>query len=312
MSEFILPDPNVIVDPISDSECSNLGNNTGLDLDDLETTCEALENRLLPLISQIVGDISNGTKTIYANDDSKCTEGDKSPTLASMFSRIYRVSQAFACILCQYDPNLSNMLMNGIYPQILMGKPEDGSYPMWVNPDSLPTENSNRPVTSDGVYKAIQNAIMSVWHMWDRGNDGNFYDFANNVADLVNGTSTSQYAIVYNTSSHNNVIYKWGGSAWVENETVTNIEDFAVIHVEKGKYADKGLYWFNDGWNVLDADLSDIEDRLNVVENKVANAVGQLDTSTKYEIGIVDSYSEAIGVPSTTGKTKIIFIRGTS
>lgn len=311
MSNFVLPDSDVIVDPISSSECSSLGNNTGLDINDGETTCQALQERLVPLIAQIVGDISSGVMTIYANDDSKCDE-NKDPTLASMMSRIYRVSQAFACILCQYDPTLSNMLMAGDYPQVLMGKRSSNGYPGWVTPDNLPTEGSSNLVTSDGVYTAIQNAILSVWHMWNKGDDGSFEYFVNDVNDLpTTGNTNGDYAIVYNETTYANTIYKWNGSSWVSQETVAaaDMEDFAVIHINKGDWEDKGLYWFDTGWNLLDADLASVESRIDALENSIQYTIQTLDTSTTYKVGVVNNLTAANAVPTQAGVTKIIFIK---
>lgn len=309
-NNFELPASNVIVDPISSQECDSLGNNTGLDINDGETTCQALREKLLPLLSQIIGDISSGSMTIYANDDSKCDDQDTSPTLASMLSRIYRVSQAFACILCQYDPTLSNMLMAGTYPQVLMG---GENYPSWVTPDSAPTEGSNNLVTSNGVYNAIQSAIISVWHMWDEGDDGSFEYFLTDAAELPStGNTQGDYALVYDETTYSNLIYQWDGSAWVLEKTVLpeDMEDFAVIHINKGDWEDKGLYWFDTGWNLLDADLGDIENRITALEESMAHTVQALDTNTVYELGVVATSADASSVPAEQGVTKVVFISG--
>lgn len=309
-NDFVLPDSNVIVDPITEQECESLGNNTGLDINDGETTCQALKTKLLPLLSQIIGDISSGSMVIYANDDSKCDDQDTSPTLASMLSRIYRVSQAFACILCQYDPTLSNMLMAGTYPQVLMG---GENYPSWVTPDSTPTEGSNNLVTSNGIYTAIQNAIISVWHMWDEGDDGSFEYYLTDASDLpTSGNTEGDYALVYDPATYSNMIYEWDGSGWVLNKTVLpeDMEDFAVVHINKGDWADKGLYWFDTGWNLLDADLGDLESRVAALEASMAHTVQALDTTTTYKLGVVATASQASSVPSEAGVTKIVFISG--
>lgn len=317
MSEFVIPPSAEVVAPINDTECSSLGNNTGLDLNDGETTCQALQERLIPLIAQIVGDISSGVMTIYANDDSKCDE-NADPTLASMMSRIYRVSQAFACILCQYDPTLSNMLMAGTYPQVLRGKQTQNGYPGWVTPDSAPTADSQNLVTSGGVYTAIQNAILSVWHIW-KGNgttaasDGNYQYLVYNIADLpTTGNTNGDWAIVYNETSYVVKTYKWNGSTWQNKGTFdsSQMQDFAVIHVVKGEWADKGLYWFDKSWNLLDADLGEIEQRIDALEAGMVNTVQAADTSTTYKLGVATNYTAATQVPAETGVTKIIFVRG--
>lgn len=314
MSEFILPESATIVDPITSSECTSLGNNTGLNINDGENNCQALSTRLMPLLAQIVGDISSGKMTIYANDDSKCSPDDKSPTLASMMSRIYRVSEAFTCILCTYDPTLSNLLTSGSYPQVLMGKQSGSQYPHWSTPDSTPTQNSYNLVTSNGVYQAIRNAILSVWHLWEKGDNGEFQYLETSFASLpTTGNTDGDYAIVYNAQTHVNTIYKWSDSqsAWVLDETIqpANIEDFAVIHVEKGTWADKGLYWFQTSWNIMDADIRELEQRVSVLEYSMMSTVQALDNSSVYEIGVVDTYAQASAIPAESGKIKIAFIR---
>lgn len=319
MSEFVLPPSAQLVDPISDSECSSLGNNTGLNINDGETTCQALQQRLVPLLAQIMSDISTGVMTIYANDDSKCDD-NADPTLASMMSRIYRVSQAFACILCQYDPTLSNMLMAGTYPQVLMGKQSQDGYPGWVTPDSAPISGSQNLVTSGGVYTAIQNAILSVWHLW-KGNgttaasDGDYAYLVYDVADLpTTGNANGDWAIVYNETTYEVKTYKWNGSSWQNKGTFSHsqMQDFAVIHVEKGEWEDKGLYWFDISWNLLDADLGEIEQRVDALEQQYQNTVIPLDTATTYKIGVVADTAAAQQVPSEAGITKIIFMSGST
>lgn len=326
MSEYVIPPSDEIVDPITSLECSSLGNNTGLDLSDGETTCQALQQRLLPLIAQIVGDISTGVMTIYANDDSKCDENDD-PTLASMMSRIYRVSQAFACILCQYDPTLSNMLMSGTYPQVLMGKQTQEGYPGWVTPDSTPTLNSQNLVTSGGIYTAIQNAIMSVWHLWKGDGtksptNGEFaYALINGepVSDLpTTGNTNGDWALrttLPNSGGVSSVYtYQWDGGTWRQkgNFPSYNMVDFSVIHVKKGEFEDKGLYWFHTGWNLLDADLTEIEQRMDALEQQYESSIIAIDTNTVYKVGVVDTVAEARAILAETGTTKIIFIKNES
>lgn len=320
MSDIIIPPSAALVDPINDSECSSLGNNTGLNINDGETTCQALQQRLLPLLAQIMSDISSGVMTIYANDDSKCDD-NADPTLASMMSRIYRVSQAFACILCQYDPTLSNMLMSGTYPQVLMGKQSQSGYPGWVTPDSAPTSGSQNLVTSGGVYTAIQNAIMSVWHMW-KGNgtsaptDGNFYVFVDDVNDLPTNVPNGSWALVYHEGGYYSTTHKWNNSShtWEQKGvwTIGNLSNFSVVHIESGDWADKGLYWFQGSWNLLDADLSEVEARIDALEQQYSSMVIALDDSSTYKIGVVANSAAAAQVPAESGVTKIIFMSGTT
>lgn len=314
MSEFILPDSNVIVDPISESECESLGNNTGLNIDDGETTCQAMTSRLLPLLSQIMGDISSGAMTIYANDDSKCKPDDKAPTLASILSRIYRVCQAMTCVLCEYDPSLSNLLMSGVYPQILMGKPTEDGYPVWVTPDLTPTEDSSRPVTSNGVYNAIRSAAVDSWKVWTEGDNGSFSYFAYDDTSTLPTTSVNdgEYALVFVQDTSENKIYQWEDGAWELKKTVTQAQmsDFTIVHILKGsRYAQNDLYWFRTSWNLLDADFSGITERITALELAAAQAVGTFGQHDRYLVGTANSYADAQQVPTELGATKIVFIK---
>ena len=319
MSDFILPPSAKLVDPINDSECNSLGNNTGLDIDDGENTCQAIQQRLMPLLAQIVSDISSGVMTIYANDESKCDDNDD-PTLASMMSRIYRVSQAFACVLCQYDPTLSNMLMAGTYPQVLMGKQNPNGYPGWVSPDTSPTSNSKNLVTSGGIYTAIQNALMSSWHMWKlpaaQGSTTGVYNYlVTDLADLpTTGIASGEWAVYHNVSGRYVETYTVNnaGTQWVSKKrfNYSQMENFGVIHVMKGKWADKGLYWFENGWNLLNAELDALENRMDALEQQYDNVVTvETGMTNDVKIGIVNTLTEADAIQPEAGMTKLIFIK---
>lgn len=327
--EYNIPPSDALVDPISDEECTSLANNTGLSPSDNENSCDALNNRLLSLLSQVLGDISSGNMVIFPNEDSKCDEEDDNPTLASILSRIYRICQAFSCIICEFDPALANMLLSGTYPQVLMGSPNAGSYPIWVNPDTTVTSGSQRPVTSGAVYTAVQKALTQVWHMWSAHPVFQYY--ADSLDDLnsqdLSAVEEGDIAMILKPQSSGityNQIFTYTDGEWVggqiygpfDKDTPDSIENFAVIHVEKGKWADNGLYYYSVpynydtcSWNVLDADPYELEQLVKEVTDKYENAVVPVD-DVQYEVGVVDTLDEANAIQPEAGKTKLIFIVG--
>lgn len=149
------------IDEVNTSECDNLKENKGTSGND-NNNCDVLSNELIEAIRQVYYSIKNGDIVISANEDSKC-DGSQLPTVASILSRLLRFDEAVACILCTYDPILIKILKSGEYPQVLMG--QTGSvYPVWKNVSETPTEGSMLPITSGGVYDAIKEAQLSVFH----------------------------------------------------------------------------------------------------------------------------------------------------
>lgn len=149
------------IDEVNTSECDNLKENKGTSGND-NNNCDVLSNELIEAIRQVYYSLKNGDIVISANEDSKC-DGSQLPTIASILSRLLRFDEAVACILCTYDPILIKILKSGEYPQVLMG--QTGSvYPVWKNVSETPTEGSMLPITSGGVYDAIQEAQLSMFH----------------------------------------------------------------------------------------------------------------------------------------------------
>ena len=149
------------IDEVNTSECDNLKENKGTSGND-NNNCDVLSNELIEAIRQVYYSIKNGDIVISANEDSKC-DGSQLPTVASILSRLLRFDEAVACILCTYDPILIKILKSGEYPQVLMG--QTGSvYPVWKNVSETPTEGSMLPITSGGVYDAIKEAQLSMFH----------------------------------------------------------------------------------------------------------------------------------------------------
>lgn len=316
--------PADIMAALTEEQCTNLKNNTGLDGTASDNCADIQGGLLCDIRQELESVLANDSMVIFANDFSKCSETDENPTLASMWSRIYRYSQAVACILCAYDPFMSNLLKSGRYPQVLMGAIQDNDegeyegchktgYPVWVTPDSLPTEDSMKPVTSGGVYQAVRDAVLSVWHVWEDHPSFSYYaDDTTELAAITGMEEDDTCLVKTGASSKTNVIYTYDGSDWVEGEIVgADLENFTVTHIEKGYYADKGLYYFLDGstptWQVMDANLTDLEQRVGVLEARFASAVLPAD-NTSYLITTRDTLADAMLVPATTGKTTLVFI----
>lgn len=338
--------PADVVPAISDTQCKNIKDNHGI-YGTAENNCEDLTGELLCDIRQDLEYVLNmGVGNIFANDDSKCKEDDPSPTLASMWSRIYRFSQAVTCILCAYDPFINTLLKAGRFPQVLMGAQTeefdemDGcckkvGYPTWVTPDELPTLDSNRPVTANGITRAIKDAIMSVWHIWEE--EPEFTYFAQTINDPNDpyslteqmkkwpakegdtcllasapecGGGTAEYEYRHDNDPSGDLTVKWRFNKCLKKGGVEHLTNFAVTHINGGYYVDKGVYFFDETWQVLDADLGTLESRVDELERIFEHSVLSQDNTTQYVMATRPNLSAAKAVPCTNGKETLVFITG--
>lgn len=311
------------IDELVSDECDNLKEGTGTSGSD-ESNCDVLNDDLLPALKQVYDSIKNGTINIYANDESKCDD-DAMPTIASILSRILRFDEAVACILCTYDPKLIAYLKSGTYPQVLMGGGSTSSYPIWQNPSTTPTAGSTLPITSGGVFTAIQNALLSVFHKatddiaWvEAGGSFTYAYYANTLADLLTQDLTeaeaNDVAMIKDGADGTNQEYVYDGTTWEAVDVIGEPNNFAVIEIEKGYFGDDELYWLHDSsdntsWNVLDITITELENRVTALEAIYADAVLSAD-STEYLFGVKDTYAEAQAVAATTGKTTITLVIG--
>lgn len=308
--------PNLVVENITDEECESLKKNTGADPAEGKTNCEFFNDELIPLLRQEVNAILKGSDiNIYANDESKCAD-DELPTHASMWSRILRYSQALTCILCAYDPFLATLLKSGRYPQILMAA-EGSEYPVWQTPDNTPRKGSQIPVTSGGVYQAIQDAILSVWHIWEDHPELQYYFDTAAELNALTGMSDGDLALVANGPDGKNEILSYNAAAgmWVEEDTAgIDLANFTVTHFTKGYWAGKELYYMKSGttpvWSLMDANLKDLEDRVKAAEDNLKLAVKPYDGTTEYLLTTRASLSAANSVAAVSGKTTIVLITG--
>lgn len=305
-------------------ECDNLQKDSGTSGQDAGN-CDVFSNDLLPALEQVYNAIKVGNMNIYANDDSKCSENDKNPTLASILSRILRFDQAVACVLCTYDPKLIKYLKSGRYPQVLMGGGSSSSYPIWQNPSTSPTQGSNLPITSGGVFAAIQETLLSTFHKatddtkWTAAGGQYYYEYyANDPADLesqdMKDVAEGDKALVKDGVNGTNQEYVWDGSAWEAMDVIGEPNNYAVIEVKKGYYEDKELYFIHDmsgniTWNLMDATLTGLEERVEELEEVLEDAVLNSD-GNKYLFGVKDTLAQAQAVPATSGKQTITLVIG--
>lgn len=320
--------PDDLVAEITATECENLGASNGLDGTKVNN-CDDLSEMVCAIKQEVDAILAHQAFVIATNDDSKCQD-DSLPTHASFWTRVLRYSQAVTCILCEYDPFVATILKQGKYPQILMGAVQTGAdgtgYPQWVDPDDIPTEGSWKPVTSKGVVTAVQEAILSVWHLWEEHPEFTYFaqtlDSSDNPQSLVKQSEkyppkSGDTALVAANGSQHNLLYTYNGSSWTltkvlgESDKLTN---FAVTHIVKGFYADKGVYYFHDGtnhtWQVMDIDLTETEERLSELENIFSKAVLGTDPTKQYILTTSPSLSEANQVACSEGKETIVLITG--
>lgn len=310
---FTMPQPKDSVNPITDEECESLKKNTGITSSEGIDDCQAISEQILPLIKQELDMIATGNKTIFANEDSKCKEGDPNPTLASMLSRIYRMAQAIACSICTYDPNLVTRLKTGKATQVLWGQGVN-NLPLWKTPDASPIKDSQNVAYSGAVWDAIHEALLGTFHLWEEHNDFDYY--AETVDELkAQGGSDGDTAIVLTGDGGMNQVYNFTGGQWKAGDVLGRPENFATTHIKKGNYADKEIYFFYNPdnstatWNLLDVNLGQTQKLVDDLANKVGQAVLSAD-STEFLFTTRKTLAEANKVSATAGKQTIVLITG--
>lgn len=315
--------PDAVVNEITEDECANIKANTGLAGNEKDN-CPDLET-MVCAIKQEVDAIANGAITISTNNESKCRD-DGLPTLASMWSRILRWSQAVTCVLCAYDPYVATILKTGKYPQILMGAVQEGGYPQWVNPDELPTSGSKAPVTSGGVAKAIEDALLGVWHPWEEYPIFSYFAETLNSSDGVQNLTiqttntpptSGDTALVASDGTHSNALYTYNGTDWVFTKELgasDGLTNFAVTNITKGYYATRDIYYFVDGsdhtWNVMDADLTTLEKQVSDLQKLLEKAIISKNSDTGYILTTAPTLITAEAVACDPDKPTIILITG--
>lgn len=318
-----------VLPEITESECETLQNNVGL-TGTSSSNCDDLNQMLCDLKQEVNAINVQDSILVAANTESKCSD-DGLPTQASMWSRILRCSKAIVCTLCGYDPRVSTILRSGQYPQILMGPQQEGGYPQWVNSDTTPQEGSIKPVTSGGIYRAIQETLLSTWHLWEEYPEFGYF------AQTYSGSGSSSHsleeqtteyppvegdtALVATNGTDNNIVYTFTDGEWVQTKVIVpgadtedKLVNFATTHINKGYYADNGMYFFDDGdhgtWQAMDVQLGEIENQIAELQKTYEQAVVSGQTGVNYALTTVASVSAANAVPCASDTTTIVLITG--
>lgn len=315
---------NQIVDQITSDECANIKANTGLD-GTKKDNCDDLASMVCDIKQEVDWLSSERSIVLAPNEASKCNTSED-PTLASIMSRILRFAQTASCILCAYDPYVATILKSGKYPQILMGSVQEGGYPQWVNPDDLPTLDSKNPVTSEGVQTAIKQALLGVFHPW--AEYPKFQFFAQTLSDADDPYNLDEQsktttpaegdtALIANDGTHENALYTYTGGKWVFSKVLTEddgLTNFVVTNVEKGYYETKDVYYFLDGttgtWQVMDADLSELQERVTELEKIFQNSVLGGGEEEQYIITTRPDLTSANAVACDDDRETLVFITG--
>lgn len=326
-----------IVPELTETERTNLRANRGLD-GTAKENCPDLESMICDIKQEVEAIANQRSMVIAANEASKCGTSDD-PTYASMMSRIYRYADAMTQVMCAYDPFIATLLKSGRYPQILMGSVQDNGstepgccpqvgYPQWIEPDEYPTEGSKKPVTSEGVYQAVKDALLGVWHVWEEYPEFDYFaQSLNSSTDTYNLTiqstetppSEGDTALVRYDGTDYNVLYTYTGGNWVKTKALTSADgltNFATTHINKGQYESNAVYYFDEGgnngstWQVMDTDLGELEKKVEELQKIFDNSVLTQASSEKYVLTTRPNLTQANAVPCTNGKSTIVLITG--
>lgn len=290
------------IDEVNTSECDNLKENKGTSGND-NNNCDVLSNELIEAIRQVYYSIKNGDIVISANEDSKC-DGSQLPTIASILSRLLRFDEAVACILCTYDPILIKILKSGEYPQVLMG--QTGSvYPVWKNVSETPTEGSMLPITSGGVYDAIKEAQLSMFHKitddpkWvEAGGQLQYKFLAKSIEDLEEQSTPAKFCINLTLQSFD---WEWTSNAGIYTKTA------AIVTTDNGVGVDID-------WRIVskyeavalksgDKTAAEITELFNSIEpNQVATGTNFNTACSNYAAPLIDTFFPVTSDSSFYGK----------
>lgn len=223
---------------------------------------------MVDMICQVMRAISKGMKTLYANEDAKqlCDPYSENPTFAAMWSRVLRFYHGAICAMCEMT---DTVLKSGLPGQVYMGQVG------WQDMSDLMAENDELVSTSNSVAVAVEDAMTQVWHF-----DGVFTYLVATYNDLANLTDAEDgdTAIVADETNPDDDIayYTYDGSAWSHTAYHEALHDFSVVQLEKGSQTAIGRvkpaeswYVFKGHWSHLNADTTEVEERIEALENQV-------------------------------------------
>lgn len=106
------------------------------------------------------------------------------------------------------------------------------------------------------------------------------------------------------------MVVKWRFNKCIKKGGNENLTNFAVTHITNGYYEEKGVYFFDETWQVLDADLGTLESRVDELERIFEHSVLSQDQTTQYVMATRPNLTQAKAVPCTNGKETLVFITG--
>lgn len=272
----------------------------------LTTMCAEVNNcvcdnltYMTELICQEVARIKEGQKIVYANCSTKelCDPYSNNPTWESILSRIARFSQMVVCLTCSMESlNFAGGKDDEVYTAL-----EPGSFGQFVPLSQTATAESDELISSAAAKKEIEKFLSSTLRPI-----GTYEFFADSLPDLFDQTECGQesgesgkdceLAEEGDKAVVGQDYYVYENSEWVKKGKVPDLQDLGLVNILKGFWANHEWYWWNDEWNMLDADTVDLERRLSVLENNKDNVVYDEDedhnnmmiapiTNSNYQIG---------------------------
>ena len=222
------------------------------------------------LICQELHKIETGDKTIYANCPTKelCDPYSDNPTIASILSRIVRYSQMVACLLCSMDAMTA--FGAGQTNQVYTAT-EPGRFGEWIDLDEEATEDSEALISSGATYNSINTLLHSTIRPI-----GTYHYYAESLEDLreqATSPVSGEVAVIGDS-------YYTYRTSWTRTGEVPYLQDFGLINILKGDWAQRELYWWDDKWNLLDLDPN-TERRIAALEEAVPELVLNYDTSNE-------------------------------
>ena len=120
--------------------------------------------------------------------------------------------------------------------------------------------------------------------------------------------------LVQNGANGLNQEYKYEDGEWVPLDVMKAPSNYAVIHINKGMYADEELYWLDvngvQTWNQMDVADASIRKRLEALEEIYSQAILPVNPNDQYMITTAATLTDAKAVPCTEGKNTIVLITG--
>lgn len=244
--------------------------------------CENL-NYMTELICQTLKRISEGRKEIYANCPTKelCDPYSENPTMTSILSRVIRYSQMVACLLCSMDAMTA--FGAGQTNQVYTAT-EPGKFGEWIDLEEEAVEDSDNLISSGAVYNSVNRLLESTFRPI-----GTYDYWAESLEDLRSqapSPASGSTAVI----AGRHYIYR---TSWTSQGAVPHLQDFGLINILKGDWAQREFYWWDDQWNLLDLDPK-TEPRIAALEAGVDEVVFNYDPNNEENMMVAPiNYTDA-------------------